>query len=82
MLGWLTSAVFMSIVGSLIVVKIFNIVVHDILGPASNTVKNGITIGAWTTITTVTGMRAFNGLVRRLRHGNQEVSSQIDKRLR
>ena len=81
MLGWLTSAVFMSIVGSLIVVKIFNIVVHDILGPTTNTVKNSIFVSAFTVITTVTGYRALSGLVRRLRHGTQEVSSRIDKRL-
>ena len=81
MLGWLGSAVFMSMVGAWLVVKIFSITTHDILGPVTNNVKTGIFVGAWTVLTTVTGMRAFSSLVRRLRHGNQAISSRIDKRL-
>ena len=82
MLGWLGSAVFMSLVGSWIVVKIYNITVHDILGPTANNVaKTSLFVSVFTGITTVTGMRAFSALVRRLRHGSQKISSHIDKRL-
>lgn len=78
MLGWLNSAVLISIFGAWIVVKIYVIVTHDILGPAANIVKNGIFVGAWTAITTATGMRAFGGLVRRLRQANKEVGERIN----
>lgn len=82
MLGWLGSAIFLSVAASLIVVKILNIVVHDIFGPTVNSAANrSIFVSVFTVIATVTGFRAFSSLVRRLRHGSEQVSSQIDKRL-
>ena len=81
MFGWLFSQALLSVAGAGLIVWIYKTATHDILGPAANAVKTSVFVGTWTVITTVTGMRALSALVRRLRHGSQEVGSQIDKRL-
>lgn len=77
MLGWLVSQVITSIVGSVVVVELFKIIFRDILGPATNTVKTGLFVGTFTSITTALGMRSFKKGVDGLQQANKEVEKRI-----
>lgn len=78
MLGWLGSAVLTSIFGSWLVVKIFSIIFHDILGPATNAAKTGLFVGVGTAITTGLGLRGLKKTAQGLREANKEVGERID----
>ena len=72
-MGWLINQVIASLVGAVIVVKIWELIVGGIIGPTAHAVKTSIFVSVWTAFTTVTGLRAFTELVRRLRHNNKKV---------
>ena len=76
-MGWLINQVIASLVGAVIVVKIWELIVGGIIGPTAHAVKTSIFVSVWTAFTTVTGLRAFTELVRRLRHSNDEIGERI-----
>ena len=71
MLGWLRGQVFASIFISVVLVK----GLEYLWGGVTGYVRGTIVVGVWTMFTTVTGMRAFTEAVKRLRHGNKDVSA-------
>lgn len=77
-MGWLVSQVVTSMLGAVIIVKIFDIIIGGLVGPAAHAAKTSIFVSVWTGITTVTGMRAFTKAVRGLRQRNKEVGERID----
>lgn len=81
-MGWLVSQVVTSLLGAIIVVKIFD----ALLGLAS-VLKTSLFVGTWTAITAGLGMRGFTKAVRGMRQGSKEVAKRIgppskDKRLK
>ena len=81
-MSWLVSMVLMSAVGAALIVKIFNVLFGDILGPLTASARHAIFFGAWTAITTSLGMRGVQKAARNLRPEQKEVGTHIENPLK
>ena len=76
-MGWLVGQVVSSMLGAVLVVKIFDTIFGSILWPALNAVKTGLFVSVWTAIATSLGLRGFKKTVRGLRQSGKEVGAHI-----
>ena len=74
-MGWLVSQVVTSLLGAIIIIKIYDTIVGGILGPV---VKTGLFVSVWTAITAGLGMRSFKKTV----HGLRQSVNPKNKRLK
>ena len=75
---FLIGPVFLSALGSFAAWRLFDFVFPAATGTLANTARAGVSVGAWTAITTASGMSAFTERVRKLRQLNRAVSRRID----
>jgi len=76
-IGWLVGPGLVSLIASLIVVRIFDLVFGATSG-LINTARAGLFVGTWTAVTTGSGMRDVAKWARRLRQGNASARSRLD----
>lgn len=76
-MGWLVGYTLASLVGAIIVVRIFDYLFSGVVNGIAHTVRAGLFMGTWTAITVSSGMRDLNARVRRLRKVNRAVSNRI-----
>ena len=69
-----------SIVAGFVLVRIVEILVGTV-GVVAVAAKTAAFSGAWTAVTSATGMRAFTERVRRARAGVKRVSKRIDRHI-
>ena len=77
-MGWLVNLVVTAILSAVIIVKIFDVIFHGILGPVTSAAKTGIFVSVGTAVTTSLGMLGFRKAVRDVRQANKEVGERIN----
>ncbi len=77
MLGWLVGQVMVSILGSIVIVAVVDVLVKSIIGPITNAGKNAILVGVGTAITTGLGMVGVKKAARSLRQTSKEMGDKI-----
>ena len=81
MLSWLVGYTLASMVGSVLVVRLFDYMFSWLpSGVLVSTVKAGLFVTTWTAITTGSGMRAFSTRVRGLRRKTRSLSGWLNTR--
>ena len=78
----MVSMVIMSALGAGLVVSIFKVLFGDILGPLASSARNSLFVGTWTAITTGLGVQKAQKAARKLRPGQKEVGTPIEKLLK
>ncbi len=75
-MGWLVAPIITSLVGAILLVKVWDIIFGGVSGSFLGVARAGVFVGTWAAITTASGMRGVNSLTRRVN------GSAIIKRLR
>lgn len=71
-MSWLTGYVIASIVAAFIVVRIFDYVFSGAVHGVTHAARTGLFVGAWTVVTTISGLRDFSKRVRQLRQHTRQ----------
>ena len=77
-MAWLIGPVFVSAVVSFIAVRLFEFIFSGATNSLASTARTGVSVVAWTAVTTMLGMREATKLSRKLRQGNASARSQLD----
>lgn len=77
-MGFLLGPIIASIVGSLVILRIFDWIFGGLTGTIVNTARASVFVTTWTAITAQSGMSGFTSKVRKLRRGTTAVSEQLD----
>lgn len=75
---FLIGPVFLSALGSFAAWRLFDFVFPAATGTLANTARAGVSVGAWTAITTVSGMRGITKFSRKLRQRNAAARSRLE----
>lgn len=81
-MSWFVSMVMTSMLGAVLAVKILDLIMGGIVGPAVSAAKTSLFVSAWTAITTGLGVRGMKKAARNLRAGGKGVSTNIDRPLK
>jgi len=75
--GWLFGQIMMSILGSVVLVALFDVITKSIIGPLTNAGKNALFVGFGTAITTGLGMVGVKKAARSMRQTSKELGDRI-----
>ena len=65
-MSWLIAPIISSIVASILIYKILDVVFGGVTSSFLGVVRSGLSLGAWAAIITVSGMRGVNNTARRI----------------